>query len=212
MNIYGKRVLLRAMEMEDCEFVRGMFNDPEIENLVIGWAFPLSKYSQIKWYENNNDKHNFRFIIETKEDGAIGVATLLDIDWKNRMAQHGIKLAKKYIRGKGYGTDAVMAIMRYAFDELGLNRLNGSWFPENIPSKTMYMKCGWKEEGIRRNYIFKHGEYRDLVETGVLASDYYQLIEDNHYWDNTDEQKFGGGGAKPEIVILSTLKYERWCA
>lgn len=196
MNIHGKKVILRAMELEDCELVREMFNDPEIEDLVVGWAFPLSSYSQKKWFENNYNSENFRFIIETKEDGAIGVATLLDIDWKNRMAQHGIKLAKKDIRGKGYGTDAVMAIMRYAFDELGLNRLNSSWFPENIPSKTMYMKCGWKEEGIRRNYIFKHGEYRDLVETGILASDYYQLIEDNHYWDNTEQNKSSGGGGK----------------
>lgn len=192
MNIYGKKVILRAMELEDCELVREMFNDPEMEDLVVGWAFPLSSYSQKKWFENNYNTQNFRFIIETKDDGAIGVATLLDIDWKNRMAQHGIKLAKKCIRHKGYGTDAVMAIMRYAFDELGLNRLNTSWFPENIPSKTMYMKCGWKEEGIRRNYIYKHGKYRDLVETGILASDYYQLIEKNDYWNNNANRSSGG--------------------
>lgn len=184
MNIYGKKVILRAMEPTDCELVREMFNDPEIEDLVVGWAFPLSKYAQEKWYEKHYADQEFRFIIDTKEDGAIGVATLLDIDWKNRMAQHGIKLANKESRGKGYGTDTVMAIMRYAFDEMGLNRLNSSWFPENIPSKSMYMKCGWKEEGIRRNYIYKHGKYRDLVETGILATDYYELIEKNHYWDN----------------------------
>ena len=41
MNIYGKFVVLRAMEMEDCELVINMFNDPEIESLVVGWAFPL---------------------------------------------------------------------------------------------------------------------------------------------------------------------------
>ncbi len=183
MNIYGKKVLLRAMEKEDCEFVREMFNDPEMENLVVGWAFPLSKYSQEKWYENNYNSQDFRFVIETEEDGAIGIATLLDIDWKNRMAQHGIKLAKKDVRGKGYGTDTVMAIMRYAFDELGLNRLNSAWFVDNIPSKAMYMKCGWKEEGVRRDYIFKQGKYRDLVETGILASEYYELIEENNYWE-----------------------------
>lgn len=34
MNIYGKKVVLRAMERSDCEFVREMFNDPEIEKLV----------------------------------------------------------------------------------------------------------------------------------------------------------------------------------
>lgn len=183
MNIYGKKVVLRAMEKSDCELVRGMFNDPEIENLVVGWAFPLSEYAQEKWYEQHYNDRDFRFIIETQEDGAVGVATLLDIDWKNRMAEHGIKLAKDISRGKGIGTDAVMAIMRYAFDELGLNRLNGSWFKDNIASKNMYMKCGWKEEGIRRKFIYKHGKYRDLVETGVLAEDYYKLVKENKYWD-----------------------------
>ena len=184
MNIYGKKVILRAMELEDCEFVRDMFNNPEIENLVVGWALPLSKYSQAKWFEQNYNSRDYRFIIDTKENGPLGVATLTDIDWKNKMAYHGIKLSNKDMRGKGYGTDTVMAIMRYAFDELGLNRLNGAWFPENIASKTMYMKCGWKEEGIRRNYIYKHGKYRDLLETGILASEYYELITKNRYWDN----------------------------
>ena len=182
MNIYGRKVILRAMEPTDCEMVRDMFNDPEIENLVVGWSFPLSKYAQERWYEKHFADHNFRFIIETEEDGAVGVATLLDIDWKNRNAEHGIKLAKKAIRGKGIGKDAVMAIMRYAFDELGLERLNGSWFADNVASKTMYMKCGWKEEGIRRKFVYKQGEYRDLVITGVLAEDYYALIKENKYW------------------------------
>lgn len=184
MNIKGKRVTLRAMELSDCEMVRSMFNDPEIENLVLGWAFPLSSYSQEQWYINHHNDGNFRFIIDTEEDGAVGVATLLEIDWKNRHAQHGIKLANKERRSKGIGTDTVMAIMRYAFDELGLNRLNGSWFSENIASKGMYMKCGWKEEGVRRKYVYKKGEFRDLVETGILAEDYYELIQMNHYWDD----------------------------
>ncbi len=77
-----------------------------------------------------------------------------------------------------------MAIMRYAFDELQLNRLNGSWFDGNEASKNMYKKCGWKEEGIQRQYVFKNGEYRDLTIVGVLSSDYYKLIYENQYWDN----------------------------
>ena len=59
------------MEKQDCEMVRELFNDPEIENLVVGWAFPLSSYAQEKWFENHYaDNTNFRFVIETPEDGA----------------------------------------------------------------------------------------------------------------------------------------------
>lgn len=184
MNILGKKVILRAVEPSDVELIIEMFNDSEIENMVVGWSFPLSKYAQEKWLENNyNDPNNHRFVIETAEDGAVGIATLTDIDWKNRKANHGMKIANIKNKGKGIGTDTVMAIMRYAFDELQLHRLDGGWFKENTASAGLYKKCGWKEEGIRKEYIYKRGAYRDLVEVGILSTEYYELVEKNQYWN-----------------------------
>lgn len=184
MNIKGKIVTLRQMSMDDQQMICDMFNDPEMENLVVGWAFPLSLEQQKLWFEKNTgDQRNFRFIIETPDDGTVGVATLTDIDWKNRRATHGIKLANKERRNKGLGTDTVMAIMRYAFDELGLHRLDTSWFDFNIPSKTLYTKCGWQIEGVKREFIYKRGEWRDLTIVGILESDYRELIERNGYWE-----------------------------
>lgn len=185
MNIYGNKVILRAMEKSDCEFIKDIFNDPEIERLVVGWSFPLSSYLQEQWFINHcADQNNFRFIIETPKDGAVGIATLTDIDWKNRRGVHGIKLANKKDRSKGIGTDAVMAIMRYAFDELGLQRLDGSWLEDNTASIGLYTKLGWKTEGVRRKYIYKNGIYKDLIIVGILASEYYELLEDTKYWNN----------------------------
>ncbi|MDU1006522.1 MAG: GNAT family protein [Clostridium butyricum] len=184
MNIKGKFVILRAIEREDLELMKEMLNDSEIESLVVGWSFPVSSYQQNKWYEANiGNTSNLRFIIETEEDGAVGLATLTNIDWKNRRANHGIKLANKKNRTKGIGTDTVMAVMRYAFDELQLNRLDGSWFEDNKASKRLYEKCGWNTEGIRKQYIYKGGKYKDLAITGILADEYYKLIENTHYWN-----------------------------
>ena len=184
MNIKGKKVCLRAVEKNDCDFIAGMFNDPELENLVIGWAFPLSRFAQEKWLESHyGDQSNFRFIIEDEAGTPVGVATLTGIDWKNRRATQGIKIAKTENRRKGIGTDTLMAVMRYAFDELQLNRLDSSWFTDNLASKNMYMKCGWKEEGIKKKCIFKNGNYRDLVLSGILEEDYRALVEKTHYWD-----------------------------
>ena len=185
MNIKGKFVTLRAIERSDLELLRGMLNDPEMENLVVGWSLPVSTDQQNKWYENHaSDPKNLRFIIETENDGAVGLATLINIDWKNRNATHGIKLANKKNRTKGIGTDTVMAIMRYAFDELNLHRLNGCRFDDNSASNLLYTKCGWTVEGKRREFIFKKGKYRDLVFFGILASDYYDLISRNQYWNS----------------------------
>lgn len=184
MNIYGNIILLRAIEMEDSELIRGMFNDPEMEKLVVGWSFPLSKYSQNKWLEENYKSQDLRFVIETiDEHEAVGIATLTNIDWKNRHAFHGMKLANVKQRHKGIGTDTVMAIMRYAFDELQLHRLDGSWLQDNMASKAMYQKCGWKEEGVQEEYIFKNGKYHDLVISRILKKEYEQIVVEKKYWN-----------------------------
>ena len=183
MNIRGKFVTLRAIEQDDLELLRGMLNDPEMEQLVVGWSLPVSSYQEQQWYESSQlDQRNLRFVIETEEDGALGMATLVDIDWKNRTATHGMKLAKVRHRSKGVGTDTVMAVMRYAFDELQLHRLDGSWFASNAASRAMYMKCGWKEEGIRRSCVYKGGEYRDLTLVGILENEYREIVARNDYW------------------------------
>ena len=69
------------------------------------------------------------------------------------------------------------------FKELGLHRLDGSWFDENVASKRLYTKCGWKVEGVKRSCVFKHGKWRDLSIVGILNDEYHSLIKENNYWD-----------------------------
>lgn len=183
MNIKGRIVTLRAMELEDQEILREMVNDPEIEKMVGGYSYPISKDQQLKWFNLNvNNQNNLRLIIETEEDGVIGFANIINIDWKNRSAFHGIKIANKGFRSKGIGTDTVMAIMRYAFEELQLNRLESSIVKYNEPSRRLYDKCGWAVEGIKRKSLFKINEYHDELIVGILREDYLELVENNNYW------------------------------
>lgn len=190
MNICGKKVVLRAMELEDSKLIIDMFNDPEIENLVGGWSFPISLFAQKKWLESHyKDQDALRFVIDTKEDGPVGILTLTDIDWKNRRAALGFKIASKGDRSKGYGTDAVMAMMRYVFDELGFHRLEATRLAMNQVSASLIAKCGFVEEGVKRDYIFKGGRYRDLVEASILADEYYELVNTNHYWENDETRQ-----------------------
>jgi RimJ/RimL family protein N-acetyltransferase len=178
MNIRGNKVLLRAIEKEDNEFLRAMINDPELEKNVVGWSFPTSKGAQEEWFNRQlSDRNNLRLIIEY-DSKAVGLATLTDIDWKNRKATHGIKLFGEDIKGKGIGTDTVRAIMKYAFEELQLNRLYGSIMTTNIASQKLYEKCGWKNEGLSRQSIFKGNQYIDEIQVGVLREDYERIKEE----------------------------------
>lgn len=184
MNILGKSVVLRSIEMEDLVLLHQWANDPEIQYWLGGWHFPTNMEDQKKWFQSLNvaSVHQ-RFAIETKEHGLIGTANIVEIDWKNKNAFHGMLLGDKEIRGKGYAVDAVMAVMKYSFEELGLNRLDGSMIEYNEASLKMYIgKCGWKEEGRQRNWYFRKNRYWDRINVGVTKEDYFELVSKNNYW------------------------------
>ena len=183
MNIIGKKIYLRAMEPDDMELFRKMTNDPEMEKRIVGWSFPVARAQQLKWYESSiNSKSEIRLsVVLRKDDSLLGMLNLVDIDWKNGTAQHGIRLADNVPRREGIGTDAVMTLMKYAFEELRLHRLEGGWLVNNIASQRLYEKCGWKSEGIKREAIYAEGSYLDFIIAGILEKDYYEIKKKNGY-------------------------------
>jgi RimJ/RimL family protein N-acetyltransferase len=184
MNILGKVVTLRALEPSDMEVLRSFHNDPGIARLIMGWSYPISTTDQQRWYESiTSDPLNKRFAIDTGQHGFIGISTLTNIDLKYRSAFHGIMIGAKDTQGKGYGTDTVMATMRFAFDELGLERLDGEIVEFNEPSRRLYVdKCGWTIEGKRRRSVYRNGAWYDSLVVGILRQEYVTLVERTQYW------------------------------
>jgi len=191
MNIKGKKVILRAIEEKDLELLHKWANDPEIWYMLGGWHFPSSLDFMKKWFESlKNDQLNQRFAIESPDLGLIGSVNLVDIDWKNNHAFTGLQLGDKDIRGKGYGIDTFMVIERYAFEELHLERLDGSVIEYNEPGYGFITKhCGWKEEGRQRNWYFRKNRYWDKIIVGITRDDYFSLIKENNYWEEIKDEK-----------------------
>jgi len=183
MNIKSKKVLIRAVEDADLPLLHKWANDPEIWYMLGGWHFPSSMEYQKKWFLNlQNDPSNQRFAIDTPDLGLIGTVNLVDIDWKNNHAFTGLMLGDKDIRGKGYGTDTFMGIERYAFEELHLERLDGTVIEYNEAALKLIKKCGWKEEGRQRNWYFRKNRYWDRLIVGITRQDYFELLQENPYW------------------------------
>lgn len=184
MNLKGKIVTLRAIEKEDLEFVRALINDPEMEQSIVGWAWPLSKKDEEQWYANfQNSASSIRYIIETAKDGPVGLTGLANIDWKNGSAKGAGIRVKVGTQTKGIATDAYMTMFRYAFDQLRLHRVSTSAFEDNYPSLRFQEKCGCKREGVIRDAIFKNGGYKNVVMMGILAEEYRQHAKKIHYWE-----------------------------
>jgi RimJ/RimL family protein N-acetyltransferase len=196
--IKGKKVAFRAVEEEDLELLLEWANDPVMSNLVVGWSFPLSMANQKEWFARSlKNPHTQRFIVESYEDGVIGLTGLWEIDWHNRHALTAVKLGAENIRGKGYGTDAILTLMSYAFFDVGLNRLWGAMLPYNIPSYKAYVeRCGWRVEGILRQEIFRNGEFYDLIRVAVLKEDFVKHPRFSEYAPPTLL-----GKSEPQITI-----------
>ena len=184
MNFLGKHVKIRAIERSDMPMLQEWANDPEIQRLIGGWHFPTSADDQENWFAALNcSSNNQRFSIETDDLGLIGTTNLVSIDWKNRTAFHGTLIGNPQVRGKGYGIDTIMAIMRFAFDDLGLEHLDSDIIEYNKRSMKTYTKnCGWKVHGVRPKWYFRSGQRWDKVLIGISAQDYKQLIAKNDYW------------------------------
>ena len=185
MNLIGKKNLLRAIEERDLEQLHIWANDSELWSLLGGWKTATHLQSLKAWYASQGtDAKHLRYVIEDKHDHTlIGTANLINIDMKNGNAFHGMLLGHTDRRSKGYGTDTVMSLMRYAFDELRLERLDTDIIEYNKASLGLYTgKCGWKEEGRQRRWHFRKGAYWDRVIVGITRQDYEALIAKTDYW------------------------------
>ena len=187
MNIKGKIVTLRAPEIRDVDKLNEWSNDPDIWNMLGGWHFPFSSRSTEDWIRSRKDGNltDHVFCIDTPHDGLIGTANLVSIDWKNKNAFHGMMIGKSNLKGKGYALDALLSIMRYAFMELGMNRLDGDMISYNERSINFYLnKGGWKKEGVRKDWFYRNGSFHDKVIVGIKKDDYINFLNENKYWSS----------------------------
>ncbi len=176
MNIVGENITLRAIEMADLPLLQSWSNNPEIQYWLGGWHTPSSAIVMENWFKRiTADNDNIRFAIEHADFGLIGTANLVNINWKDKNAVHGMLLGDPNLRGKGIGFEVVNLVMQFAFEELGLNRLDTTIIEYNESSKKLYIeKCGWKLEGVAREWYFRKDKFWDKLLIGITKKDYFE--------------------------------------
>ncbi len=171
--LYGAKVRLRAPEKRDLPLFVRWLNDPEVKRYLTRY-WPLSLAEEERWFENllTRKDSDRVLVIETEEGKPIGNIGLHNIDWKNRKAVLGIFIGEKDYWNKGYGTDAIKTLLRFAFEELNLNRVELRVFEFNARAIRCYEKCGFVLEGRLRQSLFRDGRYHDELVMAVLRDDW----------------------------------------
>ena len=100
--------------------------------------------------------------------GSIGY---LYIDQDNRKTEIGYWLGQEY-EGKGLITKAIKALIYYAFDELNLNKVEIGAASDNLKSRRIPEKLGFRQEGELRDYEYINGKYLNRVIYGMRASEW----------------------------------------
>lgn len=174
MKLKTERLCLRAVEKSDNELLMNMINDPDMEFLLGGWSFPVSSRDQEEWFlALSNNRDILRYMIDDIDSGnTIGTIILTGIDYKNGVAEIHIKIASGANRGKGFGKEAISAIVEYAFNELRLNCIFATISSYNEASCKAFEKCGFKREGVLRSRLFKRNQYVDVYSYSLLKSEF----------------------------------------
>jgi len=153
----------------DSEYWRLMAADP---------AFPHSVKSTKEWIEKewmSESSQAYSFAIFTLADNClIGDIGLEGVQWNHGDCFVGISIGERENWGKGYGTDAMRLILRYAFTELNLHRVTLNVFEYNPRAIRSYEKAGYSHEGCSREFLNRDGRRYDLVYMGILRAEWEQ--------------------------------------
>ena len=177
----GNLVRLSAFDPEEMSKVFTRWNaNSEYFRLLNSGARPMrSANSMAKWMEEEVGEmslESYTFSIRTlAEDKLIGEIGLDVVNWPGREAFVGLGIGETEYWSKGYGTDVMNSLLRFAFMELNLRRVSLGVFEYNPRAIRSYEKAGFRHEGRMRRLLQREGHRWDNLFMGILREEWLEL-------------------------------------
>ena len=177
MVIYYKLNMFRISPVgfDDLAALIGHRNDFETWQYLTA-VIPLMPSGQMAWFESLGTDQNRQYFILSVKAVNVGMVRIDKIDRSNRSCQVGLDIFKEY-RGNRYSYSGWELILKYCFDELGMNRV---WFlvleTNNIAMHT-YNKIGFKREGVMRKAIYRGDRFLDYIMMSLLKEEYDSIVQ-----------------------------------
>jgi ribosomal-protein-alanine N-acetyltransferase len=169
-DISTARLRLRALRTEDSHAVHAYAFDPEVarflpwrpnssERVATGLVQMLTGPEFLNWA-----------ITSPPGDEALGMVFLHSFSRLHRKAEIAFNLARAHW-GRGLATEAAFGVLRYAFLELGLNRVEALCMPQNMASKRVLGRLGMECEGRMRKVHHRYDGFQDMDLFSVISTD-----------------------------------------
>ena len=176
MMLENDLIKLRAFEPEDLD----VFYKWENDTTLWSWGCTIAPYSryELRQYilsgKDIYESKQLRFVVELKaETKAIGMIDLYDFEPLHKRAAVGILIDEAYQK-KGLAGEALSLLCSYSFSFLKLHQLYAFIPFKNEPGKKLFLRSGFKENGILRDWIQAVDGYEDVHIVSLIAG----------LWDN----------------------------
>jgi ribosomal-protein-alanine N-acetyltransferase len=171
----GKKVILRPYLESDLPDLQRWINDPQnTQFLNVTW--PMHEAGQKKWLDRGtaSSPDHIRVAICTHDGTLIGNIGM-DIDLRMQSAKTGSMIGKEPFRSQGYGTDAKMLMLDYAFNWRGLRKVTSPIIAFNGRSRRYAEKCGYRHMATIEQEYYRNGVWHDEVLYVVFREEWLQL-------------------------------------
>jgi len=174
-------VFIRRAEREDLDRVVEWMEDPDFVRFLYG--DPARSQKQIREQivammgrsPHNAMPGNLYLILDSEEQGPIGLMSLQNISWRNRACSIDLYLGKKDFRASFVAGLCWFRAMEYCFDELNLHRVTAFIYAFNKASWRIMERSGAKRELHLREHVARDGELHDMYGYGLLRREFNEL-------------------------------------
>lgn len=170
----GGRIQLRRHDPRHYGLYARWYGDPEIWHLTSWAKAPLGRSAVKRLFEErelSTTDESFAIHVDG-QDGPVGVISLMNVSEANGSAELSVIVGHPEDRNRGYGAEAIELIVRYAFEDLGLNRVGLSVFAFNEAAISTYERLGFEHEGRLRAAVRRADGFHDAVLMAVLRDEW----------------------------------------
>jgi len=176
------RLVLREPCAGDEQDLKTLENDERVAGMTLGRTLPYTREDARRWIaaaaRGREEGNSLELVVESKEMASfVGVAGLVRISRADDNAELGYRLQPGW-RGRGIAVEAARAMLGFAFEELGLERVYAYCFPDNFASQKVLLRCGLRYEGRLAHSAKKGGEYKDLLVFGTIRDQWAEEAEE----------------------------------
>jgi len=170
-------LLLRPLRMSDVSAMHILSNDVEVSANLADMPYPYPREAAVGTVEAmqnlaaRGEAFAFALIPQDSESKELVGVIYLVVNSGNQHGELIYWIGKPYW-GLGYATEAVRAIIIFAFNRLKLHRVYASVFQQNMASSRVLQKAGMQYEGMLREHILKNGQFMDVLCYGFLREEF----------------------------------------